>query len=92
MINPSTDGDLGDLIRRAREMDELAVALQQSLPAKLSAGIVAANLRENGELVVICPSSAWASRLRFEAAQLLEAARKTGAEVQSCTIRVSINV
>ncbi len=91
-INPSADGDLGDLIRRAQEMGELATALQQSLPSKLSAGIVAANLRDNGELVVICPSSAWASRLRFEADQLVEAARKTGADAQSCTIRVSTNI
>ncbi len=89
LLNPSTNGDLGDVIRRAREMGELASALGTSLPPKLSDGIVAANLRENGELVVICASSAWASRLRFEADQLIAAARRTGADVQSCTIRVS---
>ena len=92
LLNPSNGGDLGDVIRRAREMGELATALGKSLPAKLSAGIVAANLRENGELVVICASSAWASRLRFEADQIVTAAREAGVEVQSCTIRVSSKV
>ena len=91
LLNPSADGGLGDVVRRAREMGELAAALGKSLPPRLSEGIVAANLRENGELVVICVSSAWASRLRFEADQLIAAARQTGADVQSCTIRVSTN-
>ncbi len=91
LLNPSADGDLGDVIRRAREMGELSTALGLSLPAQLSEGIVAANLRDDGELVVICASSAWASRLRFEADQLVAAAREAGADVKSCTVRVSTN-
>jgi hypothetical protein len=51
--------------------------------------IVAANLRENGDLVVIAISSAWASRLRYETDALLAAARKSGVSAQSCRIRVA---
>ena len=51
--------------------------------------MLAVNLRENGELVLICNSSTWAARLRFESEQLVEAARLTGAEVNRCKVKVS---
>lgn len=89
LLKPSDDGGLGDLIRRARDMGELATALGRALPAELAEGIVAANIRDGGELVVVCRSSAWASRLRFETESILDAARQTGAEVSTCTVRVS---
>jgi predicted nucleic acid-binding Zn ribbon protein len=53
------------------------------------ASILAANVREDGELVVICRSPAWASRLRFTADVLLEAARAQGAEASRCSVRVA---
>ena len=89
LLNPSNDGDLGNLVRRAREMGELTDALARALPEEHAQGIVAANVREGGELVVIAATSAWASRLRYESDALLEAARSTGVEAQSCRIRVS---
>lgn len=89
LLNLNADGSLGDVVRRAREMGVLAEALTGALPAELAGGIVAANVRDDGELVVICSSSAWASRLRFEADRLMAAARQTGADVSSCSVRVS---
>ena len=89
LLKPSDDGGLGDVIRRAREMGELAGALASRLPAELADGIVAANIRDGGELVVICRSSAWASRLRFETGSILDAARQAGAEVNSVSVKVS---
>jgi len=89
LLNPSNNGDLGDLVRRAREMGELTDALARALPEEHARGIVAANVREGGELVVIAATSAWASRLRYETDALLEAARSTGVEAHSCRIRVS---
>jgi len=89
LLNPSNDGDLGDLVRRAREMGELTNVLARALPEEHAQGIVAANVREGGELVVIAATSAWASRLRYETDALLEAARSTGVEAHSCRIRVS---
>ena len=41
------------------------------------------------ELVVICRSSAWASRLRFEEASLIDAARAHGASVDKVSVRVA---
>lgn len=89
LLNPNDDGSLGDLVRRARKMGELAVALDKALPAAAAGSIVSANVRDDGELVVLAASPAWASKLRFEADLLLEAARAAGVEVQSCTVRVS---
>ena len=89
LLNPSKDGDLADIVRRARDMDELASALVRALPADEGASILAANVREDGELVVLCRSPAWASRLRFAADTLLAAARAHGAEASSCTVRVA---
>ncbi len=70
-------------------MGELTEVLARSLPPEQAEGIVAANLREDGELVVIATTSAWASRLRYETDTLLKAARSVGIEVHTCRIRVS---
>ena len=70
-------------------MGELASALNRALPESKRPAIVAANVRENGELVVICASSAWASRLRYETDLLLEAARNAGVSARSCRVRVA---
>ena len=89
LLNPCNDGGLGEIIRHARDMGELVQMLQLSLPSDQAGSIVAANIRGDGELVVLAASSAWASRLRFESDKLIEAARQTGASVESCSVRVS---
>ena len=91
LLNPSKDGDLGELIGRARQMGELTGILCKSLPAADQGAIVAANVRDDGELVVICASSAWAARLRYQSDRLLKAARDAGVNAVSCRVRVSQN-
>ena len=91
LLNPSSDGDLGNLISRAKRMGELTDILANALPESDRSAIVAANIREDGELVVICASSAWASRLRYETDKLLRAARESGVTAKTCRIRVSQN-
>ncbi len=88
LLNPSDDGDLGEIIRHARDMGTLAQVLQDALPPTAAESIRAANIREDGELVVLTSSSAWAAKLRFETDALIEAARQTGATVATCTVRV----
>ncbi len=88
LLNSSVDGDLGKIVKRAQEMGALTLALARALPPDERSSLIAANIRDDGELVVICRSSAWASRLRFEMETLLAAARAYGAEVEHCTIRV----
>ena len=89
LLNPNDDGDLADIIRHARDMGKLVHILQKSLPAEEAGSIVAANIRGPGELVILASSSAWASRLRFETDTLIAAARKSGVEANTCTIRVA---
>ncbi len=89
LLNSNGNGDLGDLVRRARDMGELTATLARALPLELAGSLVAANIRENGELVVICRSSAWASRLRFEEATLVDAARRHGVSVDKVSVRVA---
>ena len=89
LLKSSSGGDLGQLISRARRMGELTDVLSRALPESDRNAIVAANVREDGELVVICASSVWASRLRYETAILLQAAQDAGVEARSCRVRVS---
>jgi hypothetical protein len=89
LLNPNDGGDLGDLINRARRMGELTDILCAALPESDRNAIVAANVRSDGELVVICASSAWASRLRYETQKLVEAAKEAGISAHTCRIRVS---
>jgi len=89
LLNSNGNGDLGDLVRRARDMGELTETLSRALPMELAESLVAANIRDDRELVVICRSSAWASRLRFEEASLIDAARAHGASVDKVSVRVA---
>lgn len=89
LLNPSNGGDLSDIVRRARDMGELTQVLARALPEEHAEGIVAANVRNGGELVVIAATSAWASRLRYEADALLKAAQDAGVDAHTCRIRVS---
>ena len=89
LLKPSNDGGLGDVIERAQRMGELTGILSKALPESDRGAIVAANLREDGELVIICASSAWASRLRYETEILLKAAKDAGISAQTCRVRVS---
>ena len=91
LLNLNGDGGLGDIIRHARDMGELVPVLQACLPEDEAHSVVAANIRGDGELVVLASSPAWAAKLRFEAESLMRAARQTGTEVTSCTVRVSRN-
>ena len=89
LLNPCSDGDLGSIVRRAKELGELTSLLSRALPEEFTGAIVAANVREGRELVVIAASSAWASRLRYESDALLEAARAAGVETTVCRVRVT---
>ena len=89
LLNPTNGGDLGDIVRRARDMGALTAVLARALPEDQAQAIVAANVREDGELVVIAATSAWASRLRYEAEPLLKAAREAGFKAHACRVRVS---
>ena len=89
LLSPCSDGDLASVIRRARELGELTDALSRALPDDCAGAVVAANLREDGNLVVIAASSAWASRLRYETDTLLAAARDAGLNPVACRVRVS---
>jgi hypothetical protein len=89
LLNPCNDGDLAKVVDRAKRMGELTEILSRALPVAHRSAIVAANVREDGELVVICASSAWASRLRYETDKLLQAAKDAGISAHTCRIRVS---
>jgi len=91
LLNPNNDGGLGDIIRHAKEMGELVHELQQALPDDIGASIQSANIRGDGELVILASSPAWAAKLRFEAERLMDIARRAGADVTSCIVRVNRN-
>ena len=89
LLNPNDGGNLGEIIRRARDLDRLTGALIEALPEDFAGSVLAANVRENAELVVLAASPAWAARLRFEEEALIAAAKSAGAEVASFKVRVS---
>jgi len=88
LLGSQAGGTLSKIIRRAQDMDDLAIRLRAHLDADTAAALLAANVRDNGELVVLARSSAWAGKLRFEAEKLMRAARSDGTTVSS--IRVSV--
>jgi hypothetical protein len=89
LLKTSNDKGLAEVIEHARDMGDLVQILQSALPGEQRAAIAAANIREDGELVVLASSSAWASRLRYETEVLLAAVQATGRNVKSCSVRVA---
>jgi hypothetical protein len=89
LLNASQNTELADVVARARDMGTLAQKLAASLPADYADGLVAANVRPDGELVVIARSPAWAARLRYEGDTLRAAAIAAGQQVGQVSVRVS---
>ncbi len=89
LLSSGDSNGLSKLVKKARNMGELTHILQSALDTDLASSLVAANVRNSGELVVICESPAWAARLRYEADALMQAAREAGLAVSSCRVCVS---
>jgi hypothetical protein len=89
LLKTSKDNGLAEVIEHARDMGDLVQILQEALSEEQRAAISAANIREDGELVVLASSSAWASRLRFETDTLLAAVKDSGKQVSHCSVRVA---
>ena len=88
LLNSKGGNALEDLVQHAQDMDDLALRVRLSLDGDMRDAIAAANLRDDGEPVVVCRSSAWAARLRFESERLMQAARDGGYSVTGCRVRV----
>lgn len=65
---------LGDIVQRARDAESLTSRVQRLLPSDLAAHVVGASL-DDGRLVIMADSSAWAARLKFHARDLIEPLR-----------------
>lgn len=89
LLSPGAGSSLEKLIRTARDMDTLTGVLKDALAPDMGQNVIAANVRDGGVLVIICASSAWASRIRFEADALLAAADKAG--FPATALRVSVS-
>jgi len=89
LLGSGKSGNLGKIIQRAQNMGSLTTALKKGVAPELAENLLAATLNDDGQMVVICSSQAWASRLRFEADMLLTLARDAGVNVDKCIVRVS---
>ena len=82
LLKQDAANGLQKIIQTAQNMDSLTGALRAARPREVTEHIVAAN-------VVICSSSAWASRVRFESESLLEVARGAGFPARSMRVTVT---
>lgn len=92
LLRSGTSDSLDDLVRKAQNMGELTHILQCALEPELAQSLKAANVREDGALVLVCESSAWAARLRYESDTMLNAAREAGMAVTSCKVSITREV
>ena len=91
LLKSGVGDDLEKIVQHAQKLDGLTSALQAELPADAASALLAASLRDDGELVLICASSEFAARLRYESNSLIEAARRAGFMVDRASVRVSQN-
>ena len=89
LLKSGAGGVLEDMVQTAQYMEKLTSSLKRDLAAELAEQLIAASLREDGELVLVVTSSAWASTFRFETENIMQLLRKTGAEVKTCRVTVS---
>ena len=89
LLKSGSQTSLDNIIQRAQKMDELTSTIQAALPQDLAENLLSANLRDDAELVLVCSSSAWAARLRFESEKLLEIVNRNGGTAKNCKVTVS---
>ena len=89
LLNSGASGSLKQVIQTAKDMDFLTSALHDAMNPEMAENLLAANIREGDVLVVICSSSAWASRIRFESIALLAAAGSAGFDAKSVRVMVT---
>ena len=89
LLQTDQNSDLDRLIQRAQDMDSLTTALRAGIESNLAENLIAANVQEGGQLAIICSSSTWAARLRFESDRLLELAAAAGVTAKTCVVKVS---
>lgn len=92
LLKSGSGNSLEKLIRRARKMDDLTTTLQAALPKDLAENLLAANVRDDAQLVLVCSSSAWASRLRFESELLIKVANEHGQAARTCRVSVAESI
>ena len=66
----SSTGSLGRLVANASRLERATCALHAHLTPPLDQHVAVAAVRER-DLVVVCDSPAWASRLRYQSPQIL---------------------
>ena len=91
LLKSGATGSLDKIIQRAQNMDLLTGALRAALVPDMGENLLAANVRDDGEMVIVCSSSVWASRIRFESEALIDAACKAGFRPTSSRVIVSQN-
>ncbi|MDX1403170.1 MAG: DciA family protein [Woeseiaceae bacterium] len=89
LLKSGVSDDLEKIVQHAQKLDELLRVLRTALPADSAGALIGASLRDDGELVLICASSAFAARLRYEANRLIETARQAGFMVDRARVTVS---
>lgn len=81
---------LADLTGQARDQIALAEQLRGALHPDLRDGFAGSDLDAGGALTVFAAAPEWAARLRFEAANLKEAATNAGWPVRQVRIRLAL--
>jgi len=89
---PVTDivlsSDVAGLATRAGKLADLGMRLNRVLPSALGTQVKLANLRDR-KLVFLASSPAWATRLRYSQAIILEAARQLGLDALGIVVKVA---
>lgn len=78
---------LGKLAAHAGRLAELDTSLNRVMAPTLAAQVRLANVRD-GKLVFLAMSPAWAARLRYAQAGILEAAQALGLDVRELQVKV----
>lgn len=84
----SARGRIECLLARAQKLQALDRTLAAALAPELASQVQVANLRE-GELTIVTPSAALATRLRMEAPQLVSRLREAGVALWTIEVRVA---
>ena len=76
-------------LHEASGQRDLTARLKAAVSEPAAGHLLAANVNDDGSLVVICSSPSWAARLRFESGCLLAAAGEAGVRVERLRVRVA---
>ena len=88
ILSKEHNSKISEIVKTSNELKELTIILRNILEINEKENLISAAIQEDGNLILTCSSSVWASKLRFKKKKLLSEAKKAGFNASNLEVSV----